>query len=118
MDRKENREMKKKKEGLGMRNLDGKVGRERPGERIVVGSTLSGGAFGGVEKHGAHLKSAIDEKRLIGIGREGIEKPLEREMKGERREFRKGEKCFEEMVDMVEVLESRVLRRAGAFGRR
>lgn len=82
----------------------------------MLGSSLSGGVFGSVEKHGSHMKGAINEKGLIGIGGQRREKPLQGEIDGERREFRKAEKRFEEMVHLVEILESRVLRRTRSLG--
>lgn len=91
------------KERIGC-DLDGEVRRERPSEGIVVGSSFPRGVFGGIEKGGAHHKSAIDEEGLIGIRREGIEKVLEGEMEGERRGIGEGKECVEEMLHLAQIM--------------
>lgn len=71
--------MKKESES----DLDGEVGREGPGEGIVVGSAFAGGVFGGVEEERGHFEGAIDEIG-VGVGGERLEEPLEGEIEGER----------------------------------
>ena len=63
--------------------------------------------------------SAIDEKRLIGVGRGGIEEAVEGKVEGNRRGIGEGKERVEEMVQLREVRRKpRVLRgrRARAFG--
>lgn len=97
--------------------LDSEVGRENPGERVVLGGPLPGGALGGLEEDGAQLEGAIDELGLIGIGGPGLEEALEGEVDGEGRRVGELEKCVEEAVtiELVEVWGSRVLGGAGSL---
>ena len=64
--------------------------------------------------------SAIDEKRLIGVRRGGVEEAVERKVEGNRRRgIDEGKERVEEMVHLREVRRKpRVLRgrRARAFG--
>ena len=76
---KTNKKTKKEREAY----FDSEVGRENPGEGIVLGGALPGGALGGVEERGAQLEGAIDEESLIGVGGVGVDKALEGEVDGE-----------------------------------
>ena len=98
--------------------LDGEVGREGPGERVVLGGSFSRRALSSLEEHRAQLESAIDELGLIGIAGPGLEKPLKREVDGERRRVRELEKCVQKLipVQLVKVWDSRVLGGAGSLG--
>lgn len=64
------------------KHFDSEVRRENPGEGIVLGGALPGGALGGLEKSGAQFEGAIDEESLIGVGGGGVEKAVEGEVDG------------------------------------
>lgn len=74
----------------------------------MVGSAFPRGVFGGVKKERTHFEGAIDK---IGVRGDRLEKPLEGEIEGERREVGKGEKRVQKTFHVAQVLHSRVLRR-------
>ena len=57
--------------------LAGEIKREGPSDGVMKRRMFSSEAIGGTEEERTELLSTIDEKRLIGVGKGGVQEAIE-----------------------------------------